>query len=461
MNQSVIAITILALTILLNFTSCGKDQKEPKLPPVFKSSIPENGATEVALNTEIVVLFDEVITLAPNHGITINDQPADVEVSFTKLIFTATLEGATTYTINIPVGSVINTLDVPLPDPVQFSFTTKALYIPSSNGLQFVAQMGTGWNLGNTLDTKHKDKTRWGNPETTKEMIDAVKAKGFKTLRVPVTWQYNMGAAPDYTIEQTFLNRVEEIVNYGLDNDMYVIVNIHHDEEWLKPTYAKVDIAKDQLSKVWTQIANQFKTYDNHLVFEAFNETRLKGSAEEWKGGTAEGRDCINQFNETAVKAIRTTGGKNTDRYIMLSTYAASTSPVALEGLVLPVSTNLIVSLHSYFPYKFALAETGFDTEWGSESDRQALDAELDKIASKFIDNEIPVVMGEWANLNRDNLTERVEHASYYATGCIERGICPVWWDNGNADHFGLLNRNTKQWVYPGIADALVNAAKK
>ena len=125
--------------------------------------------------------------------------------------------------------------------------------------MEFVANMGVGWNLGNTLDSKGNDETAWGNPKATQELINAISEKGFKTLRVPVTWQYHMGAAPHYTIKKEWFDRVEEVVNYGLNKDMYVIVNIHHDEEWIIPTYAELGKSKDQLSKVWTQIAKRFK----------------------------------------------------------------------------------------------------------------------------------------------------------------------------------------------------------
>jgi endoglucanase len=235
-------------------------------------------------------------------------------------------------------------------------------------------------------------------------------------------------------------------------------VNIHHDEEWIVPKYDSLEIVKNQLGKVWTQIAGRFKDYDENLIFETLNEPRLKGSEEEWTGGTAEGRDCINQFHQTAVESIRATGGGNDDRYIMVSPYAASSSQVAIDGLVLPSSTNIIVSVHNYFPYEFALAETDFSTEWGTDAEKTALEAELDRVVNKFINNGIPVVMGEWGSLNHDNLDERVEHAAYYAKECILRGICPIWWDNGITDNFGIINRNSYQWAFPEIAEAIVNA---
>lgn len=384
---------------LICFTACSEsdDIKEPS--PELKLSIPENNAIDVSLSSSIELVFNEEISLVSNHGITINHDPVSVEATSNKLVFAADLKSNTIYTIIILKGAVINAFDVPLDKNITITFTTEEVIDDNSNvdnsSMEFISDMGAGWNLGNTLDTKDADETAWGNPKASKELIDAIRVKGFKTLRIPTTWQYHMGAAPDFIIDEAWLDRVEEIVNYGLDNEMYVIVNIHHDEEWLIPTYAEVDRTKEQLGKVWTQIANRFKSYDNHLIFETLNETRLKGSAEEWNGGTSEGHDCINKFHEAAVKAIRTTGEMNADRYIMVSPYAASTTPHALNDLVLPSSSHLIVSVHSYSPYKFSLAETGYTTTWGTEQEKQSLDSEFDKLVTKFISKGIPVVMGE------------------------------------------------------------------
>ena len=332
---------------------------------------------------------------------------------------------------------------------------------------KIVADMGAGWNLGNTLDTKNSDKTYWGNPETTKTMIDAIRAKGFKTLRVPITWQYNISAAPEYTIEKKFLDRVEEIVNYGLDNDMYVIINIHHDEEIISPTKEKFAQSIKAVTRIWEQTAEHFKEYGDHLIFESLNEMRVKGTKEEWTGGTAESRDCINKYHEAMVKAVRQKGENNAKRQIMLSPYAASSAPNAIDGLVLPKDNNIIVAIHSYFPYNFAMnadAAKGSTKEWGSNNDKKEMNAEFDRIYWKFIKKDIPVVMGEWGSVHKDNLSARVAHAKYYVEGCKIKGICPIWWDNGKvgtgSDTYALYDRKTNSWVHEEIADAIVNAAK-
>ena len=134
--------------------------------------------------------------------------------------------------------------------------------------IDVVSEMKTGWNLGNSLDVEGPDETYWGNPATTKTMIDSVSARGFKTLRVPVTWRFHQGPAPNYLVEANWLDRVEEIVNYGRANNMYVILNVHHDDTWIIPTYDQADEVKDRLSKLWTQVAERFKNYSDFLIFQ-------------------------------------------------------------------------------------------------------------------------------------------------------------------------------------------------
>lgn len=326
---------------------------------------------------------------------------------------------------------------------------------------EIVNDMKTGWNLGNSLDAEGPDETFWGNPRTTMAMIDEVSSRGFNTLRVPVTWRFHQGPAPDYIVEESWLARVEEVVNYGRANNMYVIINVHHDDPWIIPTYEKGDEVKDRLSKLWTQIANRFKNYSDYVIFETLNEPRFEGTPEEWTGGTAEGRDMVNQYHKTSLDAIRATGGNNSSRPIMISTYAASTIPQAMDDLLIPNDdSRTIVSLHSYFPFPFTLE--GTDSTWGTNNDKAQLDAEMDRIKSKFIDNGMAVVLGEWSSGNQSNLDDRLAHASYYAQAAADRGLASIWWDNGNSgvsnDGLAIFNRQTLSWPFGEIADIILQA---
>jgi endoglucanase len=322
------------------------------------------------------------------------------------------------------------------------------------SSLQITADMGVGWNLGNALDAHPGSELSWGNPKTTKAMIDQIKLKGFKTLRIPVTWYTHLGPAPNYFIDTAWLARVEEVANYAFDNDMYVIINIHHDGSWCKPTYALQDTVTAELVAIWTQIANRFKDYGDYLIFETLNEPRLEGSPQEWTGGTAEGRDVVNKFNLAAVNAIRNTGGNNATRFLMCPPYAAAGWGTPLDAFVVPNNDNLIiVSIHNYNPVNFCLTSPGVST-WGSAPDRSAIDNDMNLYNSKLVSKNRAVVIGEWGSLDKNNTAARTTHSDYVVNAIKSRRMAPVVWDNGG--DMGLFNRNTNSWIFPTIVDAIV-----
>lgn len=324
------------------------------------------------------------------------------------------------------------------------------------SSLELVAEMGVGWNLGNSFDVRDADKTAWGNPLPTSTHIKAIKEFGFKTLRIPVTWDYNMLKTAPYTVETPFLARVQNIVEAGLLNDMHVIINTHH-EDWIIPTTAMAPEINARLSGLWTQIATHFADYGDKLIFEVMNEPRHIDTPEEWSGGTAEGRSTINEYHQTCVNAIRATGGKNAKRHIMVSTYAASTTPPAFADLIVPDDPNIIMSIHSYFPWSFAGQDDGGTNNWGNADEKAALDSELDRIKERWVTQENrPVILGEWGSKDKNNLTARIGYADYYARGAVSRGLVPIIWDDGG--NFGLYDRHALNWKYLEIARAVVDA---
>ncbi|PJI07528.1 MULTISPECIES: glycoside hydrolase family 5 protein [Clostridium] len=331
--------------------------------------------------------------------------------------------------------------------------------------MQVVKDMKVGWNLGNTLDAS-PDETGWGAPKTTKAMIDEIKKAGFNTVRIPITWKDHIGAAPNYTIDKAWLDRVQEVVNYVLDNNMYAIINVHHDDPWVVPNSQHEGDTVHELSLVWNQIANRFKNYSDYLIFETLNEPREVGSATEWSGGTDESRQAVNQYNLTAVNAIRSTGGNNSSRFIMVPTYAASVEPAAMNALTIPNNdSRVIVSLHMYAPYYFAMDTSDLSVStWGSDADKAALDSQMDAIYNKFIKNGTAVVIGEFGSIDKNNLSSRVAHAKYYVSAARKRGITPIWWDNGaynpgQPDTYAIFNRTMLSWYYPDLVKALVDSA--
>ncbi|MEO0570827.1 MAG: glycoside hydrolase family 5 protein [Bacteroidota bacterium] len=323
-----------------------------------------------------------------------------------------------------------------------------------------IAQMGVGWNLGNSFDVESRDKTFWGNPLPTKAMIDLVASSGFKTLRIPVTWGYHQSASEPFIIEEDYLMRVQEVVDFGLENQMFVIINVHHDDDWVQLVEEEKEYVKRRLSSLWQQVATRFEDYGQSLIFDILNEPRLKGTALEWTGGNAASRAILNEYHQVGVDAVRDTGGNNASRFLMVSTYAASTLAGPMNDLVIPNNDpNIIISLHTYFPWSFAGDENG-PAAWGSTEERMALDAEMDGIRQKWhIEEGREVILGEWGTRDKSNLSHRVEYAKYYAQASLQRGFVPIVWDDGG--NFILQNRNSSTWQFPEIVNAIINAANQ
>ena len=336
---------------------------------------------------------------------------------------------------------------------------------------QLLDEITIGWNLGNTLDatttswlpnpTPAQSETAWGCPMTTKAMIDKVKEGGFNTVRVPVSWIDHTGSAPEYRIDEAWMNRVQEVVNYVIDNDMYCILNIHHENDWLIPTNAQKDSVNARLDAIWTQIATRFGSYDEHLIFEGMNEPRLVGDPNEWNGGNQEARQVINSYNQTFVNTVRATGGNNAIRCLMVPTYAASCSSTTVSDFVLPTDTvanKLIVDIHSYSPYNFALNTSG--TSSFTQSDISQLQWTLQEIYNSFGAKGIPVIIGEFGALNKNNINDRVLWGENYLRIAKSYNIRCIWWDNNafatSGENFGLLNRGTLTWQYPELLEAMM-----
>lgn len=320
--------------------------------------------------------------------------------------------------------------------------------------------MFLGWNLGNAFDATPTE-TSWGNPETTQAMVQAVQAAGFKTMRIPVTWTGHFGAAPTYTIDAAWLDKVEQVVKWTLSAGMYAIVNTHHDadEQWVLLTdqgsstlsAATQATVTAEVTAIWTQIATRFKSYNDYLIFETFNEPH--GSVNQYNGGNAEEQAALNTYVAAAFKAIRGTGGNNAVRQIMIQPHGASPVQAGVKAMTIPDDPNIIISLHTYYPVGFSMNTT--PNTWGSTAaDYTAMSASLDEIAGWLPGRAI--VIGEWGSVNPDVLSSRVVHAKAYAQDVTKRGMCPIWWDNGGSD-FGLLNRGATppSWTYPTIVAAL------
>lgn len=350
--------------------------------------------------------------------------------------------------------------------------------IRNISSVKLVNEMKSGWNLGNTFDASfnifsensqiteniEKWETAWGNPIVTKELIDKVKEAGFNILRIPITWS---GSIIKDVISIKSLERIKEVVDYGIENDMFVIINMHHDDKLYQ-----IEDDKDYQNffKIWKQIAFYFKDYNEKLIFEDMNEPRYINHETEWIGGTEYARNKINELHEEFVYTIRHSYGFNKYRHLMIPTYAAATTDDVMESLVIPKDDKIIVSLHAYLPYLLSLAGPEYThrkwvTRWNIEDIENtgtiAVDKVLDSIKRIFIDKGIPVIIGEYGVRDRDNLEDRIACAKYYASQAKKIGIPMCWWDNGVFEgddtviRLGLIDRNTLEWKFPEIVKAI------
>ncbi len=336
---------------------------------------------------------------------------------------------------------------------------------------ELVAEMGAGWNLGNTMDAEGGE-TAWGNPVTTKEMIDEVCSAGFNTLRIPTTWNGHMGEAPEYTVDSQWLNRVEEIAGYALENNMYVIINTHHETDWIKPQYDGLDGVKVQFAALWTQIAEHFKDYGDHIIFEGLNEPRIVGGENEWSGGTEEGRDCLNQLNDVFVETVRKTGGNNETRTLLITTFAAQPVASAINAITIPDDEYIGVSIHAYTPYRFTYDSVGesWNTAMFDDSCSTEIDYLFDSLNNTFVSKGIPVIITEYGSVSKmidkdwyiSNTDEVVKWVSHYIGTAEKYDIPCIWWDNGYHESgnelFGIFNRQELNWYEPEVVDAIINS---
>lgn len=299
--------------------------------------------------------------------------------------------------------------------------------------------MTIGWNLGNTLDAPDGE-TSWGQPLTTKDMIDKLAELGFKTIRIPTSWGKHTSGAPDYVIDEDWMNRVQEIVDWAMDNDMFVILNSHHDNDFYYPSAENHDEAVNYMTKIWTQVAERFKDYDQHLIFESMNEPRLAGTQHEWYFN-ASVRECLDagktilDCNQACVDAVRAGGGKNPDRYIMAATYAASPYAAYDSAYELPEdpSDKLLLSIHAYTPYDLAMSGEYASRELTADG-KASIDDFIDKIYDKFIKNGTYVVIGECGCTNKGNDDARYEWGKYFVSKAKENKMPCVVWDNQHDD---------------------------
>lgn len=360
----------------------------------------------------------------------------------------------------------------------------------ASDACKFVRDMKIGWNLGNTFDAWSDEnkaneldfESYWCGTVTTKEMVDAIKEAGFQTIRMPVSWHNHVSQDGNYTISEVWMNRVQEVVDYAIDNDMYVIINIHHDNstDFMYPSQEYLEQSKAYVAAIWSQAAERFADYDEHLIMESLNEPRLVGTNHEWwldayNQECIEAVQCINELNQVFVDTVRASGGNNKERYLLVPGYCASLDGATNKYFALPQDiegneNKILLEVHAYIPYHFALQgenESGSTDQWSSDrtSDTSEIDKMMDKLYQTYVKNGIGVVIDEFGARDKGgNIEVRTDFASYYVAAARKRGITCCWWDNnsfsGGGENFGIFRRSDCQFPYPDLVEGMMEAVE-
>jgi hypothetical protein len=348
----------------------------------------------------------------------------------------------------------------------------------SSNVTEIAAKITLGLNIGNTLEAIGGE-TAWGNPRITKTFVDFVKQCGFNAIRIPCSWNQYMANSSTAQLRIDWLNRVKEVIQYCVDNDLYVLLNIHWDGGWLENncTVAKQAENNAKQRAYWEQIATHLRSFDEHLLFAGANEPNVSDATQ---------MAVLYSYHQTFINAVRSTGGKNSHRVLVIqgpSTDIETTNKLMLTLPTDKIANRLMVEVHYYTPWNFCgLTE---DASWGkmfyywgkdyhstTDPTRNAtwgeegtVDANFQLMKTQFVDKGIPVILGEYSATRRSSLTgdaltlhlaSRAYYFKYVTEQAKANGILPFFWDTG-----GLLNRNNNTVLDKQALDALVQGATK
>ncbi|AIY09407.1 cellulase [Paenibacillus polymyxa] len=331
----------------------------------------------------------------------------------------------------------------------------------TSNMQSYVEAMQPGWNLGNSLDAVGTDETAWGNPRITQALIQQIAAQGYKSIRIPVTWDKHIGAAPHYTVESTYMNRVEEVVRWALDANLYVMINVHHDSwTWVSSMEPKHDEVLARYNALWTQIADRFKNQPNKLMFESINEPRFS------EGGTtdeAKMNQMLHELNVSFHKIVRASGGKNATRPLVLPGLDTSPAQAKINELYNTITKlndpNLIATVHYYGFWPFSVNIAG-NTTFDKAAQNDIVQT-FDNVYNTFVAKGIPVIVGEYGLLGFDKHTgvieqgEKLKFFEFLTYYMKEKKVTGMLWDNGQH-----LNRGTYKWSDPELFNVIKASLK-
>lgn len=424
-------LCVLLVLFCLALTACGKEASNPAQSPTPTTAVQDNTA-DPDDNT-------------PQSGNTA-DTPSDTPSQEDETKPTATAAPTPTATAT------------PSPTPTPMILPDGPF---EKNATHVVYDIKIGWNLGNTFDAKPEGitdlstETAWGNPKVTKELIDLVKESGFNAIRIPVTWGNHMDE--NNQVDPAWMERVAEVVGYVLDNDMYCILNVHHDtgtDGWLRASRSNEEAMRAKFTALWTQIATHFADAPDKLLFESFNEILTDNNM--WNSPPLDAVKVTNELNQIFVDTVRSTGGNNDKRCLIVNTYAASTDSVAINNFVLPTDTiedRLIIEAHVYSPFQFTHEDYPGNTTYTENEVKSPITTLFVKLGYQGI----PVIIGEFGCADKENDVERVSWAKFFIETASKYGIKCFWWDNGY--QYSIINRNRNVVSEPFIVEALVTEA--
>ena len=384
----------------------------------------------------------------------------------------------------IPAAAIADGVTIP-------DVTVKQFEIPENEAMLFAQNIRAGWVLGNTFDAYDNGwmgksalaaETYWCGVQTSEKLIDTVNKAGFNAIRIPVSWHDHVDE--NFVVDSVWMNRVKEVAGWALDRGMYVIINVHHDNApdlsafsskkkgtaCFYPDSEHYEQSAAYLTAIWSQMAEAFKDCDEHLILESMNEPRLTGTNYEWSFDKnspvcRDAMDCINKLNQLFVDTVRASGGNNATRYLMVPSYDANPSYACNEYFVFPTDpcevSHIILEAHAYTPYNFALNTTGTDQfSIDNSKDKSEIGMFMNELYNKYIANGIPVFIDEYGAVNKNNLRQRVDFATYYNASARARGIACFWWDNhgfnGSGENFGLIERKSSVWMFPDVVEAIL-----
>ncbi|MDQ0114477.1 cellulase family glycosylhydrolase [Paenibacillus harenae] len=319
---------------------------------------------------------------------------------------------------------------------------------------QYVEDMQPGWNLGNTFDASGGE-TSWGNPYVTEEFIQELVKQGYRSIRIPITWNHRLGSGPEYIIQELFADRIREVVDWSLDAGLYVMINLHHDSHWMLDMENDREAAMEKYKAVWRQIAHLFKDYPSKLMFESINEPRF---SEDWNKDEPVYFEMLDELNVAFHQIVRNSGGFNATRPLVLPTVTASPSEARMRELYKTIERlddpNLIATIHyyGYYPFSVNLGVTTFD-----DASREDIVRAFDGAYEIFVARGVPVIIGEFGLLGFDKDVEVVQHGEilkyleYFTYYAREKRMTHMLWDNGQ--HF---DRRSYSWSNPAFYEVMM-----